>query len=229
MSVRGEDHSDWRIAVLDLASWHDRRDRTAADRALRFLEPRLRVFLPPPAARRWPSQEVDEVIAAFMLRLLQRRLPDVAEHQPKAYLRTTFRRWCIDHERKRRRDPTEPWEEDVVLEAFEGDPDERLRLGRTLDALNGLDVADRVALKLVDAPHALTHAELGWLAQRSETSVEQTATQLQQCRDVYDITFVFDPGSAPETVQGRRDRMERFRQRRGRARKQLLTIMEGGP
>lgn len=164
-----------------------------------------------------------------MLRLVERRLPDAAEHQPEAYLRTTFRRWCIDRERKRRRDPSEAWEEDVVLEASAGDPDESLRLGRTLDALNGLDMPDRVAIKLVDAPYALTHAELGWLAQRSSTSVDAIAIQLRQCPDVYAITFVFDPGLAPETAQGRRDRMERFRQRRGRARRQLLQTLGGEP
>ena len=219
----------WDSTVRDLTAWHDCADRGAAERALRFLEPRLRAMLPAPAARRWPGQQIDEVLSAFMVRLLERRLPDDAANAPQAYLRTTFRRWCIDHERKRRRDPSEPWEEDIEVETSAGDPNEKLRLGRALDALDALDMSDRVAIKLVDAPYALTHAELCWLALRSQTSADRIAAQLQECADVYAITFVFDPGPAPETAQGRRDRMERFRQRRGRARRQLLQNIGGEP
>jgi len=50
---------------------------------------------------------------------------------------------------------------------------------------------------------------------------------LLEAQDTYALTRIFDPvDDDPNDPQARRDRMERFRQRRGRARRQLRAMLE---
>ncbi len=231
MSNPTDNQAKWHRALHDLVAWHDRRDRERAEVALRFLEPRLRHFMPPAARRRWPTQQTEEAIQAFLERLLARPLPDAAFNAPAAYLRKSFQHWCIDIQRQRKREPTEPWEDedhdhgdDVDYETRQA---ARAEVRRTMDALGTLEIPDRVAIKLVDAPSQFDDDELAWLCERTQRTREDILAEVLACPDVYDLTMIFDPGPEPRNKKERRDRMERFRKRRARARERLRTKLGG--
>ena len=78
---------------------------------------------------------------------------------------------------------------------------------------------------MTDAPELLTWDELGWLAVRSGYPATEVRDRVLACPSVYELTLLFDPGEAASDPKARRDRMERFRKRRERARQRLRTIL----
>lgn len=229
MSLADDDH-EWAGAVKNLATWHRARDRGAARAGLTFLEIQLRRRIPAEVRRRWPTEQVEDTLQGFLERLLSRPLPAAAAEAPAGYLCRAFRNWCIDVERGRRRRSTEPWDDDAEFAVARDRPDHaaRERLEKTVAALGGLSVADRTALKLAHAPDLLTDEELDWLGARCGIAPAAVDARLRTNPSVYDLTLLFDPGPEPTDAKGRRDRMERFRKRRERARERLQTLLDGG-
>ncbi len=219
----------WSDLLDDLEDWHAQSDRASATRALKFLEVELRLRFPPAARRRWPQEQLDDALQGFLTRLLQRPLPTAARSKPAPYLIRSFKNWCIDVERGRKRSAAEPWEDDAPAESTSDDHEARERLAQLSKAVDKLGIEDRVALKMADAPAMLTWEELGWLAKRSGLAEEEVRDRVLACPPVFELTMIFDPGPEPKTTKGRRDRMERFRKRRARARQRLRELMGGTP
>ncbi len=218
--------SDGSQVVADLRAWHHVADREAARRALVVVEPALRARVPAGVRRRWTPEQVEDVVQGFLERLLARPLPDGIEN-PAAYLVVAFRNWCLGVERGRKGKNDEPWEDEHPQREPGEDRtvarDEALQLDR---AFGTLSIEDRVAVAMVDAPHALDAAEWAWLAQRCGRPVDEVRTLVLACPPVFELTLLFDPTATPEDGSGRRDRMERFRKRRERARSRLRAAME---
>ncbi len=222
-------HPEWRRALAQLEAWHDRQEERAATEALTFFEEELRRRFPAAAWRRWPQEQLEDALQGFLERLLDRRLPATAIDHPRAYLIRSFQHWCIDIERGRRRDPTEPWEDPDTAATTDTSPEVREALSRTLAALDSLPIQDRVVLKMTDAPATLSWEELRWLAGRAGSSAEQVRDRVLACPSIFDLTLIFDPGPPPRDAKERRDRMERFRRRRARARERLRGTMGDTP
>ncbi|MCB9793193.1 MAG: sigma-70 family RNA polymerase sigma factor [Alphaproteobacteria bacterium] len=215
----------WSTALAQLTRWHATRDAEAATAALTFIEVELRRRIPPAARRRWPAEQLEDAVQGFLLRLLQRPLPEDAQGQPAAYLTRAFRNRCIDIERGRRRDPAEPWETFEQAAPAAGTPETREALRRAVDALDGLRVEERVVIKMTDAPQLLTEEELAWLAERAGRNVDEVREAVLSSPSVFELTLLFDPGAAPRDDKERRDRMERYRRRRSRARAKLREAL----
>lgn len=220
----------WVQLMADLSAWHTHGDRGAARAAVSFLEPELRLAIPPLVRRTWPVETVEDALREFIARLLERPLSgDIRE--PRRYLFRAFRNSCIDlHRALQRRDETPMdaipgWEPTQETPDVEAALERRAEATRVRVALDALPVADRVALKLVDAPEWLDSGELGWLADRSGLPPAQMATRVEKSRDVFALTELFDP-RVPGEPDDRRKRMERFRRRRARARAKLRAILE---
>lgn len=218
----------WREAIDHLSVWHSKQDRRAAAAALAFVEVELRLRIPPAARRRWPREQVEDALQSFLLRLIQKPLPTLVEH-PAAYLTRMFRNWCIDIERGRQRAPTEPWEDATLVEQIHPEPSVRQDLERLTAALAALSIDDRVAIKMTDAPEILTWEEFDWLGSRAGLSALEVRDRVMACPPVFELTLLFDPGEAPADAQMRRDRMERFRKRRERARQRLRDRLGRAP
>lgn len=216
----------WRKSLSDLESWHQCRDRRAATAALTFFEVQFRATIPPAVRRRWPPEQVDDAIQAFLQRLLERPLPPQID-DPKAYLLRAFANACIDIERGRRRRPAEPCEDIEELPTSEDPSDAKDRLLALESRLREMRIEDRVALKMVDAPLTLTDDEFAWLARRAGLAENEVRKRVLAHPPVYDLTFLFDPGPPSADASERRDRMERFRKRRERARKAILRNAGG--
>jgi len=218
----------WQRILADLAAWHASRDRLAANRALTHIESFLRTRIPPIARRRWSADEIDDALQGFLERLLNKPLPPELR-KPEAYLGKAFRRWCIDRQRGRKADVHEPWDDAVPDQTTRQDPELRERLERAARALDALRMEDRVVIKLVDVPHSLTWEELSWLGSRCGRSAADVQEQVLAAPEVIELSLIFDPGDPPATAKERRDRMERFRRRRSRARERLRELMGGEP
>jgi len=222
---------DWGSAVAALRNWHQRRSRSAARSALEFLEPQLRLQVPPLVRRTWPSELVEDALRGFLTRLLERPLPDEID-SPRRYLTSAFRNRLIDlHRAQQRRNEVPPPEDSDWPPGEEESPEMRIereqQASELATALASLSMADRVALKLVDAPEWLSSEEVAWLAAKSGSTHQGVVEAIDSARDVHDLTLIFDPkGSVDDS---RRLRMERFRRRRARARaKARDALSEGG-
>ena len=217
----------WHAAIHGLRLWHAHGDREAARSALEYLEVELRLRIPAAARRRWPAEQVEDALQGFLTRLLKRPLPETAVERPAAYLARAFRNWCIDIERGRKRHAGEPWDDNTPGEWDSGSPETRQRLERVAAALDALSVEDRVAIKMTDAPEMLTEVELAWLGARAGLALDTVASKVLACPPVFELTLIFDPGPDPRDGKERRDRMERFRKRRERARTRLRALLGG--
>jgi hypothetical protein len=80
---------------------------------------------------------------------------------------------------------------------------------------------------MTDAPELLTWEELSWLGARAGLSADAARERVMGGPSVYELTLLFDPGDAPIDGKDRRDRMERFRKRRERARQRLRASLAG--
>ena len=100
--------------------------------------------------------------------------------------------------------------------------------GRQLRAaLQRLEIADRIVLKLDHAPELLEDDEVRWLADRAGMEPATIWQAVTSAEDVHDLTRVFDPqDDNPSDPQDRRKRMERFRRRRARARDKLRALLQ---
>ena len=223
-----DERQRWLSALDDLASWHTDRDRRAAERALGFLEKELRRRIPRRVRGRWPPEEIEEALQGVLMRFLQREIPENGRQNPAAYVTKIFRNWCLDIERGRTRRATEPLTDAHAAQAATPAVGAAgLELSRLAAALADMPVEDRVVLKLAAAPATLTWGELTWLGSRTGESAEAVRDAVFACREVYDLTLIFDPGPPPENTKERRKRMERFRKRRERARSKLRDALDG--
>lgn len=222
----------WHNALADLAAWHSTRDRSAARSALTFIEPELRLAIPPLVRRTWPEEQVEDALREFLARLLERPLPENID-DPRRYILRSFGNRCIDLHRARQRRNEVAVAEGSGWEPVEPGPDASQRMDQEeqaaalREAIGSLPIADRVALKLVDAPEWLDPVELAWLVQRSGRDPDALRRAIIAAEDSFALTELFDPPT-PGQPDDRRLRMERFRRRRGRARDRLRTILASG-
>lgn len=215
----------WAAALDDLVRWHDVGDRSAARRAVEFIEPELRLAMPRTVPRRWPAEQVEDALQSFLERLLSRPLPSGVPSNPAGYILRSFRNWCLDIERGRKRNSADPWDDDLAVGASQPRVDARDEAVRVGLALAELRVEDRVALKLEAAPETLTEEEWAWLAERAGLPGDVLQARVWGAPDTYALTLLYYPGSEPSDWKGRRDRMERFRKRRERARAALVRAL----
>lgn len=229
MNVRQPSDDPWRQALADLRSWLDQRDALAARAALALIEPELRLAIPPLVRRTWPGEQVDDVLRDFLSRLLERPLPPRID-DPKRYILRSFRNRCIDIHRALQRRDEAPlqfapgWEPVDATPGADARLEEEGRANAMRAALLELPLADRVSVKLVDAPEWLDDAEIAWLAKRSNQSQSAILRAIEAATDIFALTEIFDPPTPGET-DDRRLRMERFRKRRARARDKLRATL----
>ena len=221
----------WDQAIDDLRSWHVEGSASAARAALVFVEGELRLAIPPLVRRSWPPELVEDAVREFLSRLLEKRLPEgIAD--PGRYIIRAFRNRCIDRHRARQRRREVGGLGDAGWELPAPDESQERKLQRAelaqqmAGALDTLSVADRVALKLVDAPEWLDDGEIAWLGQRAGLTPDQTRDSVRLARDVFALTELYDPKPVGGGTEDRRLRMERFRRRRGRAREKLRMAFE---
>lgn len=220
----------WQRVLDDLSRWHTRRDATSARHALSFLEPELRLAIPPIVRRKWPKEQVEDVLRELLTMLLERPLP-AGISDPRGYLLQTFRNRCVDLHRAQQRHERAQFKDKAGWDLPAAPPHADARLERedsraTIQAaLLKLSVSDRVALKLCDAPEWLDEVEIRWLANKVGVTPDVVLTMLDVATDVFTLTEIFDPPpqGAPDD---RRQRMERFRKRRARAREKLRVVLE---
>jgi DNA-directed RNA polymerase specialized sigma24 family protein len=226
----------WDAIGDELRRWHASGDREAGRSALAFLESELRRMVPGLARRTWPPDVIEDALRDFLVKVIEVPLPPGIDDL-RRYLGRAFRNHCIDvHEARSRRretstnDAAEGWDppiEDDVSPAAVVLVAERSRQLRA--ALQRLEIADSIALKLDDAPELLDDDEIRWLADRIGTEPATIREAVASAEDVHDLTRVFDPqDDNPDDPQERRKRMERFRRRRARARDKLRTLLREG-
>jgi len=225
---------DWNLAIRELRTWQpgDRRDHLGP--AIAFLETELRLTIPPLVRRTWPPEFIDDTLREFLLGLLESP-PSASIEHPRSYVIRSFRNCCIDvhRARQRRREvPHEPHHGAGDQADSATTPERELRQRDRAEwvarALARLSIADRVSLKLVDAPEWLTEEEVQWLVGRGNADGQRVRIAIQRARSSYDLTLIFDPPRGGDPGNRRR-RLERFRRRRDRARKKLSTLLaEGG-
>lgn len=222
------DGPDWDRILRSFQRWHEQGDRGAAEYGCAEVERFLRGRLPPMVARRWSPDQIDDAVQGFLEKRLATPLVEAAIECPAAWMRTSFRRWCIDRYRKRKEDRTEPLDPTAEVGVMTSRPEHRERIARASTALGRLSVADRVAIKLVDLPLGLDRDELDWLARRCGRSADEVRGIALSAPDVFELTFLVDPGAVPSDARDRRRRMERFRKQRNRARQRLREqLLEG--
>lgn len=226
----------WDAIGDKLRRWHASGDREAGRSALAFLEPALRRMVPVLVRRTWPGDAIEDALRDFLVKVIEVPLPPGIDDL-RRYLGRAFRNHCIDvHEaRSRRREAQvddgagrwEPPSEDAVSPAtfvLDAERGRRLRA-----ALQRLEIADRIALKLDHAPELLEDDEVRWLAERAAMEPAAIRQAVASAKDVHDLSRVFDPDDDnPGDPQDRRKRMERFRRRRARARDKLRALLQEG-
>ena len=235
-----DEESAWAQALCELEGWFQRHDREAGRQALLFFELQVRRMLPYQIKRTWPGALVEEGVQSFLERLLRKPLPDDVGTNPQAYLARAVRNHFIDL--WRRRDRTEQHEESAEQQppswqptaSNQPTPEQSAARAERAEHLRStlakLDVADRVAVKLDVAAEWLTPEEIGWLAERAGSTLDEAWSSIVAAHDTYELTLIFDPEpSPPQDGESRRRRMERFRRRRARARAKLRVLLEEGP
>jgi DNA-directed RNA polymerase specialized sigma24 family protein len=226
----------WDAIGDELRRWHASGDREAGRSALAFLEPELRRMVPVLARRTWPGDLIEDALRDFLVKIIEVPLPPGIDDL-RCYLGQAFRNHCIDdHEARSRRRETpvddaaggwEPPSEDGVSPATLVIDAERGRHLRA--ALQRLEIADRIVLKLDHAPELLEDDEVRWLADRAAMAPAAIRLAVESAMDVHDLTRVFDSADDnPDDSQDRRKRMERFRRRRARARDKLRALLREG-
>jgi DNA-directed RNA polymerase specialized sigma24 family protein len=149
---------DWPTVLRDLAAWHDHRDHAASNRALAALESWLCARIPAPVRARWSPDELEDAIQSFLERLLAKPLPSTID-TPDAYFRRALRNHCFDMKRGRKNEPHAPWDDSRPQQTTTQAPAVQQQLARAGEALERLSMKDRVVIKLVDLPWALTLEE----------------------------------------------------------------------
>lgn len=219
----------WSSVLELLVRWHRDRDHGAARTVFTFLEQELRREV---SAR---QPEVEDALRDVLARLVETRLPPGVQ-DPRAYLVTAVRRRGIDLVRARQRRREHGGEQELLQVKFdqprEQEPAEAAsateRAERVRRAIGRLEIADRVALKLCDAPEWLDDEELLWLSSRMSGTSEEIRAAIGRARDMHDLTRIFDPGEDdPRDPEARRKRMERFRKRRNRIAERVAALLAG--
>jgi len=216
---------DWASALDQLEEWHRTGARDPARAAIEFIEPELRLMIPGIVRRSWPPELIEDALRAFLTKLLERPLPE-AIREPRGFFSRSFRNHCIDIHRDRQRLHEESLKSDSQWASSPDPLEPRERSERAAvvaAAVDSLAVADRVALKLVDAPEWLSGDELTWLVARSGLTEDELLRRIDAAQDVYSLTLLFDP--VTESDGPRRQRMERFRRRRARAREKVREAL----
>lgn len=229
---------NWQEAAAALARWHETHDADAARSAFAFIETELRLMVPRRFRDGSSRADVEDALQKTLFRLVKVPLPPGIGNLA-AYLRTVLRNECIDglrarQRRHRREVPTDAqsgWELPTVEPSAADTLEQRREVEQIHAALNQLDVADRVALKLEHGPEWMTDDEMSWLAARGGVSVGEVRRMIESLEGSDDermhaLTRIFDPGDDDATdPAARRLRMERFRKRRARAREKLAIVL----
>ncbi len=222
--------TNWAAVVSGLGAWHGGGDRAAGERALVEVEQWLRTRIAPRLGRRAKAEDIESLFQDVLTRLWTEDLFTGVD-APAAFLWTVVRRMWIDRVRKRdRRTDTVPLDPDAPrADPSPADPVHGVALEQVAAKLETLRIEDRVHVKICDLPHALSWEELEWMARRCGQSANAVRDAvLDREADAYALSFLVDPGPEPTTEKGRRDRLERFRRRRSRARERLRAAVEAG-
>lgn len=217
-----------------LHQWHTDKDKTAGRLAFGFLEVELRLMTSHLTQKGWPDALVEEALHSLLVRLVNKPLSsDITNLKP--YLKITLRNRCIDAYRKAKRRPEEiafddiapDWEPTEYLkEQFRIEAQQKERSEQMREAFEQLNIADRVALKLENAPYWLNDEELSWIGQIHSLKNHEVRQAVLSAKDTYALTYLLDPGNDdPDEPKLRRKRMERFRKRRERAAKKLRALL----
>ena len=224
----------WEMAGAALRRWHESGDREAGRAVFSFLEAELRLMVPGLVRRTWPEDLVEDAIHSLLTRLVEIPLPRDIDNLP-GYLSRAFHNHCIDlYEARRRRMESSVeggpsgWEPPARHDESPAEvAARRERADRLHRALQRLEIADRVVLKLEHAPEWLDGEEVGWLAGRQALDQAEMWEAILAAEDMHTLTRVFDPGDDdPDDSALRRKRMERFRRRRARAREKLRARLQ---
>jgi len=192
------------------------------------------MMAPQIAKAKWPKDLIDEALRSFIFKLLKKPLPDNIDNFA-GYISRAFRNHCFDMHKARRskktisvEDTPDGWEPvDKITPSALVVALQRERSKKLHTAISKLDIADRIVLKLANAPEWLDEKEVLWLADRSNMTITEARLALSEADDMYAMSRVFDPGDDdPKDKAKRRTRMERFRKRRARARKKLRDLLQ---
>ncbi|MCW8137961.1 MAG: hypothetical protein KIT58_03560 [Planctomycetota bacterium] len=217
----------WSSVLELLERWHRDRDHGAARTVFAFLEQELRREV---SAR---QPELEDALRDVLARLVEAPLPP-GVHDPRAYLVTALHRRGIDLVRAKQRRREHGGEQELIQ--FKLDRPRELEPGeaassseraeRVRGAIRRLEIADRVALKLCDAPEWLDDEEVLWLASRLSCTSEEVHAAVGRAGDMHDLTRIYDPGTDdPRDPEARRKRMERFRKRRNRIAERVAQLL----
>ena len=226
----------WDRLLAALERWHEAGDRMAGRAALSFAEVELRLMVPSIARRTGSDERIDDVLQGFLKGLVETPLPQGIDDARRYFARALRNRFIDAATAQQRRlerpqaDRLPAWEEpaDTAASPLEVAV-RRERSVQVRAAIGQLALADRVAIKLDDAPEWLTETELDWLAVRGGTSRQDVWLAIVAAGNVYALTRIFDPGDGdPDDKEQRRKRMERFRRRRARAREKLRELLPEG-
>lgn len=220
----------WENAHRLLLKWHEDSDPEVGRAVFYFLEVELRLMIPSLVRRSWPEDLVEDTLRSFLSRLVERPLATEISSL-RAYLRRSFGNYCIDCHRaqaRRREIPLEihsnEW--DQVVEYTRSRIVDEAHTNLSL-AMASLSIKNRVVLKLELAPEWLSDEEIDWLASRTNSNSACILDAIRCADDMHALTRIFDPGDdSPDDPKLRRDRMERFRRRRSRARDILRQMLK---
>ena len=229
-----ETQMSWDTVMPALRKWHESRDRVIGRAVFAFIEGELRLVIGGLIRQQWSKDLVEDGLQSTLEKLAEKPLPDGIS-EPRRYLTRALRNRCIDLYRARRRrgdrsldDAPAGWEPPTECTTLPAEIALRHEREQQIhNAIEKLDVSDRVVLKLREAPEWLTDEELDWLAKRSGLSTSDLQRAIVAAEDKHALTLIFDPGDDdPDDSALRRKRMERFRRRRARAREKLHKLLQ---
>lgn len=213
---------DWSEVLPLLERWHQQQDPVAGRAVFTFLEEELRAAAPRGA------REGEDAIRDVLAKLVATPLPAKVRNL-KAYLVTAVFNRARDRVRERQRREKGACAA-PPRETADADPAELVAsaeaAARVRRALARLDITDRVAFKVAEAPEWIDDQELAWLAARMNRSLNEVREIVANVEDRYEVTRVFDPGEDdPSDPVARRRRMERFRKRCNRIAERVGRLM----
>ncbi len=227
MSGSGE----WIDCYAGLVRWRVAGDRHAAEEALRFLEPQLRVRVPLWVREGLGQAAVDALVQSFLEKMLAVSLPQTVE-SPRGYLIRAFQNHARSEVRSLRRRKEVP-EQDLPALSAAVEPDGPIEVERSrsrvllLAALERLSVEDRIILKLQIVPEWISPQDLLWLSGRTGASPAEISHRIICAEGSYELSLVFEPSTGRAgSKKDRSRRLDRFRKRKDRALERLRTAMK---
>lgn len=212
----------WENVLLVLEEAHRNNDREGKKFALSFIESGLRFVVAQRHIYRF-EPNFEDCLHDLIVRFAENELSITARdiESPKNYCLRALRNRIIDAQRKRK--PVvdvEACDESVSSQHYDTDPEqsvENLLKIETVDAhLNGLEIGDRVLIKLGLAYREFTDQEVQYLVQRSwDQRPEDVRIRIQDASSTRDRALIFYCEQAADETAIRRA-VQNFRRRYSR-------------